>query len=126
MEVLERLNKALKLAGHKIGYSKKSEIAEFLGYKLPYYSGIINGKEKLSEDFLKRISDYLGIDAEWVKTGEGNMMLGTNASTVAREDDCEQRHGQTVPYFMYQDLLQKYEAVVRENESLRNKLDCLS
>lgn len=121
MEVLERLNQALNLAGHKIGYSKKSEIAAFLGYKQPYYSGIINGKEKISEDFLKRISDLLNINTEWVLTGEGHVMKEVS-STVVDDSIKEPKQGQTVPYFLYKELHERYESIVRENEQLRIKL----
>lgn len=119
MEILERLNHALKLAGHKIGYSKKSEVAAFLGYKPGYYSGVINGKEKLSEDFLKRISDYLNINVKYVLYGVDPILNGALGSYSVNEDANPVASGQTVPYFVYKELLQKYEAVVRENEQLR-------
>lgn len=122
MEVLKRLNQALNLAGHKIGYSKKSEVAAFLGYKLPYYSGITNGKEKLSDEFLKRISDLLNINTEWVLTGEGHVMKEVTPSTIVNNDVQEFQQGKTVPYFLYKELHERYEAIVRENEQLRLRL----
>ena len=121
MEVLDRLNQALQLAGHKIGYSKKSEIASFLGYKLPYYSGIINGKGEITESFLKRISDLLGIDTNWVLTGEGHALMNESSVSVC-DDGPLSSEPKSVPYFLYTELLKKYEAVVRENEQLRIKL----
>lgn len=120
MSELERLNQALNLAGRKIGYSKKSEIAAFLGYRGPYYSGVINGKEKLSDEFLKRISDLLGINPDWVRTGEGHIMKEQSFSV--HDEIVEPQNGQTVPYFLYKELQNRYEAVVRENESLRIRL----
>lgn len=49
-------------------------MADFLGYKSPYFSGIINGKEKLSDSFLKTISDKLNINISWILTGNGPML----------------------------------------------------
>ena len=74
MTELERLNKALKFAFLKKNISKKGDMAEFLDYKSPYFSGIINGKEKLSESFLLKISDKLDINIDWILTGEGEML----------------------------------------------------
>lgn len=72
------MNEALKKAFSQIGIYKKGDMADYLGYKTPYFSGVINGKEKLSESFLKLLSDSLGININWIKTGEGDM-LKTNS-----------------------------------------------
>lgn len=81
-DVLERLNAALKDAFIRKGIFKKSEMAEYLGYKNPYLSGIINGKEKMSDTFLKNISDRLRINSEWIKTGIGQMIIPENNKEV--------------------------------------------
>ena len=45
MTDLERLNEALKVVFLRMGIYKKADMAEYLGYKSPYFSGSINGKE---------------------------------------------------------------------------------
>ena len=73
---LERLNEALKAAFIKIGIYRKSDMAAYLGYKSPYFSGIINGKEKANDVFLNKISETLKVNIEWLETGRGEMLLG--------------------------------------------------
>jgi phage repressor protein C with HTH and peptisase S24 domain len=74
---IERLNIALKTAflGKKI--FRKGDMATYLGYKSPYFSGIINGKEKLNESFLKCLETKLGINTDWILTGEGSMLMNS-------------------------------------------------
>lgn len=50
-------------------------MAEYLGYKNPYFSGVINGKERLSDQFLKNISDKVGISKDYILKGEGEMTV---------------------------------------------------
>lgn len=54
MTELERLNKAIKQAFLDRNISKKAEMADFLGYKSPYFSGLINGKVGLNESFYEK------------------------------------------------------------------------
>ena len=86
MNELERLNQALKLAGANVGYSKKKEIAAFLGYKPTYYSDIINGRTPINENFLKRIAEYLNINTNWVKTGDGHAINEGNVGTTVHDE----------------------------------------
>lgn len=74
MTELERLNKAIKQAFLDRNISKKAEMADFLGYKSPYFSGLINGKVGLNESFYEKISAKLGVNITWIKTGEGEML----------------------------------------------------
>ena len=73
MDELARLNMALKATFLKMGIYKKADMAEYLGYKSPYFSGVINGKERLSDQFLKNISDKVGISKDYILKGEGDM-----------------------------------------------------
>lgn len=54
MTDLERLINVLKIAFSNINIYKKSDMAEYLGYKNPYFSGIINGKEKNERCFSEK------------------------------------------------------------------------
>ncbi len=80
MDELKRLNAALKATFLKMGIYKKADMAEYLGYKSPYFSGIINGKEKLSDQFLKNISDKIGISKDYILKGEGEMTINEQTS----------------------------------------------
>jgi len=122
-EILVRLNQALGLAGRKVGFSKKREIAAFLGYSSTHYSEIINGKTPLTENFLDHISEHLNINSDWIRTGEGHALKDVAMGTTVNDDVEEYQQNKTVPYFLYKELQDRYEAVVRENESLRIKLN---
>lgn len=74
MTVLERLSESLKMAFHKKNIYKKADMAKYLGYANSYFSEITNGKENLSDSFLKNISEKLGVNTNWVITGEGEML----------------------------------------------------
>lgn len=80
MDELARLNVALRATFLKMGIYKKADMAEYLGYKSPYFSGIINGKEKLSDQFLKNISDKIGISKDYILKGEGEMTVNEQTS----------------------------------------------
>ena len=80
MDELARLNMALKATFLKIGIYKKADMAEYLGYKSPYFSGVINGKERLSDQFLKNISDKVGICMDYILNGEGDMTVNEPGS----------------------------------------------
>ena len=80
MDELTRLNAALKATFLKMGIYKKADMAEYLGYKSPYFSGVINGKERLSDQFLKNISDKVGISKDYILKGEGDMTVNEQVS----------------------------------------------
>ena len=77
MVTLEQLVTAMLDAFKRKGIYRKSEMASYLGYKSPYFSGIINGKEKLNDVFLKKISDELSINWNWIQTGQGPIFAET-------------------------------------------------
>ena len=80
MDELTRLNAALKATFLKMGIYKKADMAEYLGYRNPYLSSVINGKERLSDQFLKNISDKIGISKDYILKGEGNMTVNEQTS----------------------------------------------
>lgn len=96
MTDLERLNEALKVVFLRMGIYKKADMAEFLGYKSPYFSGIINGKEKMSDSFLKTISDKLHINIQWITTGEGDMTSENRVVQQNQSGDNINGHSVTV------------------------------
>ena len=96
MTDLERLNEALKVVFLRMGIYKKADMAEFLGYKSPYFSGIINGKEKMSGSFLRTISDKLHINIQWITTGEGDMTSENRVVQQNQSGDNINGHSVTV------------------------------
>lgn len=82
--VLSRMMQALREVFKKRGIVRKGEMADFLGYKGPYFSGVINGRERLTDSFLNNIEKKLGISSEWVATGEGSMYLKAQPATEER------------------------------------------
>lgn len=96
MTDLERLNEALKVVFLRMGIYKKADMAEFLGYKSPYFSGIINGKEKMSNSFLRTISDKLHINIQWITTGEGDMTSENRVVQQNQSGDNINGHSVTV------------------------------
>lgn len=96
MTDLERLNEALKVVFLRMGIYKKADMAEYLGYKSPYFSDIINGKEKMSDSFLKTISEKLHINIQWITTGEGDMTSENRVVQQNQSGDNINGHSVTV------------------------------
>lgn len=74
-EMLDRLRKALSEGFHRIGITRKGDMAKHLGYQIPYFSGMINGRERLSNSFLNTLSNKVGINPNWILTGDGEMIV---------------------------------------------------
>lgn len=72
--VLTRLMQALREAFKRKGILRKGDMADYLGYKGPYFSGVINGRERLTDAFMNQIEKKLGINPEWVLQGDGDML----------------------------------------------------
>lgn len=96
MSEIERLNEVLKTAFLKIGIYKKADMAEFLGYASPHFSSVINGKLKLSENFMNLISDKLNINPEWILTGEGERFITDKVVQNNQNGDNINGHSVTV------------------------------
>lgn len=71
--ILTRLITALREAFRQKGIIRKGEMANYLEYRGPYFSGVINGREKLSEAFLLTLNQKLGLNPRWILHEEGSM-----------------------------------------------------
>ncbi|MBQ3656819.1 MAG: helix-turn-helix transcriptional regulator [Bacteroidales bacterium] len=87
MTELERLREVLELAFLKHGITKKKEMAKFLGYNASYISSLLTGDLKLTADFLDKIQRTLKINANWIKTGQGDMFLEYPANVINSSGD---------------------------------------
>lgn len=88
MSDYERLIPVLKNVFLKRGLYKRADWAKYLGYNSAYLSGVLNGKEQLTDSFLKKISDEFGINPDWVKTGNGSVFIendNINSSTSSSD-----------------------------------------
>ncbi|MBO4659718.1 MAG: helix-turn-helix domain-containing protein [Prevotella sp.] len=69
--------------------SSQRELAKQLGYTPSSLSQIINGHVPLSDKFLNRLVTLDGrVNAEWIRTGEGNMLrTGAGRMELVPDDD---------------------------------------
>lgn len=74
MTELERLNEALKEAFAKIGITKKTDMAAYIPYRFSYFSEVTTGHKPMSRLFLNKLYERIGINPQWVRTGEGEML----------------------------------------------------
>lgn len=77
MKALQRLNDALKSLFLSNSCPRKKDWADFLEVDYGYLCGITTGKEKLSDSFLVLVQNKLGLNSNWVLTGEGDMLIDT-------------------------------------------------
>lgn len=67
----ERLHEVSKASFPQIGIYRKADGTRLSGCTNPYFSGIINGKEKMSDGCLKTIPEKLHINVKWTAAGAG-------------------------------------------------------
>lgn len=80
---IQRFNEALKISFLPKKIYEKREMAAFLGVSFGHFSSICNGKVKISEQFRKRITEELGINWDYIITGNGEILLSEkNVSQV--------------------------------------------
>ena len=73
----ERLKKWMKIEG-----LKSSQLADLIGSNRATISHILSGRNKPSIDFIsKLLSYYNDLDANWLITGKGEMLLGNDKDT---------------------------------------------
>lgn len=73
--MLKRLEKSILEACKQFGLFKKKQIADFLGLSYQYYVGITTGKERISESFLKLLSEKLNINPNYIINNDREMFL---------------------------------------------------
>lgn len=103
---IERLRKFFNEKG-----ITQEQIASQLDVDKALVNKLMTGKKAFGKQTARKWSDLYGLSYSWLLTGEGEMENGSR--TEAKPD---------VPYIIYQDLLNRYEDVVRENEQLRLRL----
>ena len=109
---MEEKNKMLREFFETKGITQE-QLAEKLGVDKAHVNKLISGKKQFGKQSARKWSDLFGLSYSWLLTGEGKM----EASSTEKNPD--------VPYYLYKDLMERYEAVVRENENLRTRLALL-
>ncbi|MBP3776721.1 MAG: helix-turn-helix transcriptional regulator [Prevotella sp.] len=104
-EKVERLRKFFEEKG-----ITQEQLAAKLGVDKAHVNKLLMGKKEFGKRTARTWSDLFGLSYSWLLTGEGEME--TNSGTTKPD----------VPYAIYQELLDRYESVVRENEQLRARL----
>lgn len=75
--MLDRLLNALETKG-LTGRGSFAKIAKDTGYSPASVSVALNGKEPITEKFLRAICITYGFNGEWIKTGNGEMLMNRN------------------------------------------------
>lgn len=75
LEKLDRFKKALTTAFAEMGIYKIKDMASYLEGDKTYLSSILSGKDKLTDNFIKKTARALGINIEYVLKGEGSMFI---------------------------------------------------
>ena len=77
--ISERIAKAIEISG-----KKKVDIAKELRVSQPFISQLCAGQRQPSNRTLLDLSDTLGVNLDWLRTGEGNMLaLGNDAEMLS-------------------------------------------
>jgi len=103
---IERLRKFFDTKG-----ITQEQIASQLGIDKAHVNKLMTGKKQFGKQTARKWSDLYGLSYSWLLTGEGEMEASLSVETKP-----------DVPYIIYQDLLNRYEEIVRENEQLRLRL----
>jgi len=79
-EVNDRLDEALRTL--KL---RQADVVNMTGCSRGLLSNLLNKKRPVSDKFMRAMNDYVGISASWLKTGNGEMLVGKS------EDDKPER-----------------------------------
>lgn len=79
---ISTLRKAIEAIKYEFRMNQ-GEIANKLGYKIPYLSDVINERKPISEQFTARLIEaFPGMNTDWLLTGEGEIF--TNSHKLAK------------------------------------------
>ncbi|MCF0190265.1 MAG: helix-turn-helix transcriptional regulator [Marinilabiliaceae bacterium] len=93
MKELERLKEVVAYLIESRQARTKKDLAHILGYKEVYMSQLINGKTKITQKFLSRLTAYFSnINVQWITNGTGEMLhnpvqTNINAHTIGQGND---------------------------------------
>ena len=105
---MREIGKELKDYFKRKGLTQK-EVADKSGVPATYITKLFSGERGFGEKMAMKWETLFGLSHVYLMTGEGEMEVGTGTKA-------------DVPFIVYKELLDRYEAVVRENESLRTRL----
>jgi transcriptional regulator with XRE-family HTH domain len=115
-ERLKQARKAAKYSGERLG--------AVIGVSKGQISNIENGSSDLTRGNAIVIADELGVRAEWLLTGKGDMyQTGSNATQHAQAGrDIGTQAGRDVHHSNNSDCEQKLSAALREIELLKERI----
>ena len=105
---MREIGKELKDYFKRKGLTQK-EVADKSGVPATYITKLFSGERGFGEKMAMKWETLFGLSHVYLMTGEGEMEVGTRTKA-------------DVPFVVYQDLLNRYENVIRENEQLRARL----
>ena len=90
----ERLCESLEQAKTSAPHKSKSGLARFCGIKSPSVSDWFSGRtKKLEYSNVVKAAEYLGVSAEWLQTGEGQMHAPSVGIVSTDEDETMENIG---------------------------------
>ena len=73
-KILDRLISALDAKGFK-KHGRATQLSKISGYSVSMISDVLRGKAEISDRFLDATAAKIGLSKEWIKTGQGNMVV---------------------------------------------------
>ena len=91
---------------------KQREIADKVGVSPSYITKLFGGERNFGRKMAMKFETHFGLSHAFLMTGEGDIEIKPSRAEATND----------VPFFVYKELLDRYEAVLRENEQLKLRL----
>ena len=105
---LDRFKKAFTTAFAQMDIYTREDMATYLGANKTYLSSILSGKDKLTDKFIEATAAKLGINIDYILTGEGSMFFKRDA----KEDYMEVIKSQQATIDKQQATIDKQQATI--------------
>lgn len=115
-------NNGLKVLIKHLVFSDKvvnqADFASKLGYERSTISGMTSGKKPISESFANKVCEIFGVNIDWLRTGEGEMLKPDDNLPMINYDN------RGVPYYDV-DFIGGFDLVVNDQSTNPNYyIDC--
>jgi hypothetical protein len=124
MERIERFIKAIEYLKTKAKEPTNEGVAKLLRYKAAnYISDVIGGSKELNDLLLERMVEF-SINADWIKTGKGSMLLLEMQSSTSQVNEDPADYNKSLPLgdlkVTLKDYIDLWKSMVGKEED-RNK-----